>query len=66
MNGIDNAPMENVVHILDLERIRHRIFAARTEARCDVFVCIESFSNSRRRHAATGCRSPANMELMAA
>jgi transposase InsO family protein len=49
-----------------VERGHHRVYATRDEARRDLFAYIEGFYNSRRLKSATGCRSPADMERMAA
>ena len=65
-NCLDNAPMESFFHTLKVERVHHRIYATRAEARRDLFAYIEGFYNSRRLHSAIGYRSPADMEKMAA
>jgi len=65
-NCLDNAPMESFFHTLKVERIHHRVYATRAEARRDLFAYIEGFYNSRRLHSAIGYRSPADMERMAA
>ncbi len=65
-NCLDNAPMESFFHTLKVERVHHRVYATRTEARRDLFAYIEGFYNSRRLHSAPGYRSPAEMERMAA
>jgi len=65
-NCLDNAPMESFFHTLKVERVHHRIYATRDEARRDLFGYIEGFYNSRRLHSALGYRSPAEMERMAA
>jgi transposase InsO family protein len=62
----DNAPMESFFHTLKVERVHHRVYATRDEARRDLFAYIEGFYNSRRLHSAIGYRSPADMERMAA
>ena len=61
-----NAPMESFFHTLKVERVHHRVYATRDEARRDLFAYIECFYNSRRLHSAIGYRSPADMERMAA
>ena len=63
---LDNAPMESFFHTLKVERVHHRVYATRDEARRDLFGYIEGFYNSRRIHSAIGYRSPADMERMAA
>lgn len=65
-NCLDNAPMESFFHTLKVERIHHRVYATRAEARRDLFAYIEGFYNSRRLHSGIGYRSPADMERMAA
>src|SRR3990167_6953755 len=62
----DNAPMESFFHTLKTERVHHRIYATRAEARRDLFGYIEGFYNSRRLHSALGYISPAEMERRAA
>ena len=65
-NCLDNAPMEGFFHTLKVERVHHRLYATRNEARRDLFGYIEGFYNSRPLHSALGYRSPADMERMAA
>jgi putative transposase len=65
-NCLDNAPMESFFHTLKVERIHHRVYATRDEARRDLFAYIEGFYNSRRLHSGIGYRSPADMEKLAA
>lgn len=65
-NCLDNAPMESFFHTLKVERVHHRVYATRDEARRDLFGYIEGFYNPRRLHSALGYRSPADMEQMAA
>jgi putative transposase len=62
----DNAPMESFFHTLKTERVHHRIYATRDEARQDLFAYIEGFYNSRRLHSALGYLSPAEAERRAA
>ena len=62
----DNAPMESFFHTLKTERVHHRTYATRAEARTDLFGYIEGFYNSRRLHSALGYLSPAEMERRAA
>ena len=62
----DNAPMESFFHTLKTERVHHRIYAARAEARRDLFGYIEGFYNPRRLHSALGYISPADAERRAA
>ena len=63
---LDNAPMESFFHSLKTERVHHRIYDARGEARRDLFQYIEGFYNSHRLHSALGYISPAFAERMAA
>jgi putative transposase len=63
---LDNAPMESFFHTLKIERVHHRIYATRTDARRDLFQYIEGFYNSRRLHSALGYLSPALAERVAA
>ncbi|MEO1470655.1 MAG: integrase core domain-containing protein, partial [Pseudomonadota bacterium] len=65
-NCLDNTPVESFFHTLKAERVHHRVYATRAEARRDLFVYIEGFYNSRRLHSGIGYRSPADMERMAA
>lgn len=63
---LDNAPMESFFHTLKTERVHHRLYATRAQARYDLFGYIEGFYNSRRLHSALGYISPAEMERRAA
>ena len=65
-NCWDNAPMESFFHTLKNERVHHRLYATRQEARRDLFGYIEGFYNSHRLHSAIGYLSPAEMERRAA
>ncbi len=49
-----------------VERVHHRVYATRDEARRDLFAYIEGFYNSRRLHSGIGYRSSADMGRMAA
>ena len=44
----DNAPMESFFHTLKNERVHHRVYAIRADARRDLFGYIEGFYNPRR------------------
>jgi transposase InsO family protein len=44
----DNAPMESFFHTLKTERVHHRVYADRDQARRDLFGYIEGFYNPRR------------------
>ena len=65
-NCLDNAPMESFFHSLKVERVHHRLYTTRAEARRDLFGWIEGFYNTHRPHSALGYRSPATMARMAA
>lgn len=65
-NCLDNAPMESFFHTLKVERVHHRVYVTRDDARRDLFGYIEGSYNSRRLHSAIGYRSPAEMERIAA
>lgn len=63
---LDNALMERFFHVLKTERVHHRVYATRADARRDLFQYIEGFYNSRRLHSALGYFSPALAERLAA
>jgi putative transposase len=63
---LDNVPMESFFHTLKTERVHHRLYATRAEARRDLFHYIEGFYNPRRLHSALGYLSPAQAERIAA
>ena len=65
-NCWDNAPMESFFHTLKTERVHHRVYATRDQARRDLFQYIEGFYNPRRLHSALGYLSPDEMERRAA
>lgn len=44
----DNAVAESFFQLLKRERIKHRVYCTRAEARADVFDYIEMFYNARR------------------
>ncbi len=58
--------MESFFHTLKTERVHHRVYATRAEARRDLFDYTEDLYNSRRLHSALGYISPADMERKAA
>ena len=62
----DNAPMESFFHTLTTERVHHRVYATRDQARRDLFGYIEGFYNPRRLHSSLGYISPAEAERRAA
>jgi putative transposase len=55
--------MESVFHSLKTERVHHRIYGTRAEARRDLFQYIEGFYNSHRQHSALGYISPASLSV---
>ncbi len=68
MNGVgtwyDNAPMESFFATLKTERVHHRAYQARDEARADIFSYIEGFYNRRRIHSSLGYASPLEYERL--
>jgi transposase InsO family protein len=58
--------METFFHTLKTERLHHRIYATKDQARRDLFAYIEGFYNSHRRHSSIGYLSPAEVERKAA
>ena len=62
----DNAPMESFFHTLKTERVHHRAYATRAEARHALFGYVKGFYNSRRLYSALGYVCPAEMERRAA
>jgi putative transposase len=63
-NCWDNACVESFFRTLKVERVYHRRYQTRDEARQDVFRWIEVFYNRQRRHSTLGYRSPAEFEAM--
>ena len=61
-NCFDNAAMESWFGLLKRERVNHRRYRTRAEARQDVFDYIERFYNRRRPHGAAGRMSPLKYE----
>jgi len=68
MNGVgtwyDNAPMESFFGTLKSERVHHRLYRTRAEARPDLFYYIEAFYNRRRRHSSLDYLSPEAYERL--
>jgi putative transposase len=68
MNGVgswyDNAPMESFIGTLKSERVHHRAYFTRDEARLDLFFYIEAFYNRRRRHSSLNYLSPEAYEQL--
>lgn len=58
----DNAPMESFFATLKAERVYHRHYRTRVEAKTDLFAYIEGFYNRQRRHSALGYLSPVQYE----
>jgi transposase InsO family protein len=61
-NCYDNAVAESFFATLKKERVHHRRWRTREQARSDLFEYIEGFYNQRRRHSALGYRSPVEYE----
>lgn len=49
-NCYDNAVVESFLQLLKRERIKEKIYGTREEAPSNIFVHIEIFYNSKRRH----------------
>lgn len=58
----DNAVVESFFASLKTERVHHRYYRTRAEAKADVFDYIERFYNRQRRHSSLGYLSPADYE----
>ncbi len=63
-NCWDNACVESFFRTLKVERVYHRRYRTREEARQDVFQWIEVFYNRQRRHSTLGYRTPAEFEAL--
>ena len=61
-NCWDNAVMERFFGSLKSERVSHKKYATRAEAKADVVDYIEMFYNSKRMHSALGYLSPMQYE----
>lgn len=61
-NCWDNAPVESFFSTLKRERVHHRQYRTREEARQDLFHYIECWYNRKRRHSSLGYLSPAAYE----
>jgi putative transposase len=57
--------MESFFHTLKTERVHHRDYQTRDEARRDIFEYIEVFYNRQRRHSTLGYLSPVQFEATA-
>jgi len=62
-NCHDNAVAESFFQLLKRERIRHRTYPTRDDARRDVFEYIEMFYNPKRKHTNNGMLSPVDFEI---
>ena len=58
--------MESFFRSPKVERVHHRVYATRAEARRDLFAWIEGRYNTHRLHSALGYRAPAAAERSAA
>lgn len=63
-NCWDNAVTESFFGSLKNERVHHRRYATRAQAKQDLFEYIETFYNRRRRHSALGYTSPVAYHAM--
>jgi len=63
-NCYDNAPMESFFGTLKQERVFHRHYATRDEAKTDIFHYIEVFYNRYRRHSALNYQCPVTYEML--
>jgi putative transposase len=61
-NCHNNAVAESFFKKLKRERIRHKVYHTRDEARRDVFDYIEMFYNPTRKHARNGMLSSIDFE----
>jgi transposase InsO family protein len=58
----DNAPVESFFATLKVERVYHRRYETREEARTDLFQYLETWYNRKRLHSSLGYLSPADYE----
>jgi len=65
-NPLDNAPMESFFHTLKTELVHHRTYAARDEAKRDLFAYVEGFYNRQRLHSALDYHTPDQAKRRAA
>lgn len=61
-NCWDNAVVESFFHTLKTERVHHKRYSSRAEARADIFDYIERFYNRRRRHSSLNYLNPVEYE----
>lgn len=64
-NCWDNAVAESFFSTLKSERVHHRLYRSRTEAKRDIFQYIEVFYNRVRLHSTLGYLSPVQFESLA-
>lgn len=65
-NCWDNAPVESFFATLKRERIHHRRYRSRAEARADIFQYVEVWYNRKRRHSSLDYLSPVDYEAQRA
>lgn len=63
-NCWDNAVVESFFKTLKVERVYHRRYQVRKDAKQDIFQWIEVFYSRQRHHSRLGYRSPAEFEAM--
>ncbi len=63
-NCWDNAPMESVFHTLKTERVHHRVYATRADARRDLFGYIERLLQSASSAFSLGYRAQIIVERL--
>jgi len=61
-NVWDNSAMESFFKSLKTERVDHKVYRSRAEAKADIFDYIERFYNPKRRHSTLGYISPIRFE----
>jgi putative transposase len=61
-NVWDNSAMESFFKSLKTERVDHKVYRSRAEAKADIFDYIERFYNPKRRHSTLGYISPMRFE----
>lgn len=61
-NCYDNAVVESFFHSLKVERVHHKNYLTREEAKSDIFNYIEIFYNTKRLHSKLGYCSPVEYE----
>ena len=58
----DNSAMESSFSSMKTERCNRKVYRTRSQAKSDVFDCIETFYNPKRRHLTLGYISPVQFE----